>query len=112
MNAGSCFLAEMRRMTSSLSPGATVSDSMSVTKPWRYSPRNSVSTSLFSVDMFSSLLVRRRAAVQHRTEVQARRQRHGPRQLRQGHGAERIADGQADALPVVAYAADRFDPAA
>src|SRR5438094_3733903 len=36
-HSGSPFLAEMRRMTSSLRPGATDSDSMSVTKPARYS---------------------------------------------------------------------------
>src|SRR6185295_20375145 len=34
--AGSSFLVEMRRITSSLRPGATVSDSISVTKPYLY----------------------------------------------------------------------------
>ncbi len=36
MNSGSPFFAEMRRMTSSLSPGGTVSASMLVTKPYLY----------------------------------------------------------------------------
>ena len=34
MNAGSRFLAEITRMTSSLSPAGTLSDSMSVMKPY------------------------------------------------------------------------------
>ncbi len=37
INAGSRFLLEMSRMTSSSSPGGTVSDSTSVTNPASYS---------------------------------------------------------------------------
>src|SRR3970282_279788 len=37
MNSGSCFFAEIRRITSSFKPGGTVSASMSVTKPYLYS---------------------------------------------------------------------------
>ena len=44
MNCGSFFFAEIRRMTSSLRPGGTESDSMSVTKPHLYSRLASSST--------------------------------------------------------------------
>ena len=37
MKSGSPFFAEMRRITSSLRPGATLSWSISVTKPYWYS---------------------------------------------------------------------------
>ena len=37
MNSGSFFLLEMRRMTSSFSPGGMVSVSMSEVKPYLYS---------------------------------------------------------------------------
>src|SRR3989442_2315994 len=36
IHAGSPFFSEMSRMTSSLKPGGTVSDSISVTKPYLY----------------------------------------------------------------------------
>ena len=51
MNCGSPFLREMSRITSSSRPGGTVSDSMSVTKPWRYFWATSASRSCCEVDM-------------------------------------------------------------
>src|SRR2546425_2424192 len=36
IHAGSPFLAEISRITSSFKPGGTISDSMSVTKPYLY----------------------------------------------------------------------------
>src|SRR5581483_11997294 len=49
MNGGSPFLAEIRRPTSSSSPGGRVSASMSVTNPYRYSRLASASI-VFAVD--------------------------------------------------------------
>src|SRR5437016_1720987 len=54
MNGGSFFLAEIRRMMSSLSPLGTDSDSMSVTKPHLYSRLASSSIVLLSVVMIST----------------------------------------------------------
>src|SRR5688572_22256685 len=50
-HCGSSFLAEMNRTVSSDSPGGTVSDSMSVSKPYWYSRLASVSISVVSVGM-------------------------------------------------------------
>src|SRR5438309_1532309 len=55
MNGGSSFLAEITRMTSSLSPLGTDSASMSVTKPHWYSRLASSSRVLLSVLMISHL---------------------------------------------------------
>src|SRR5487761_547450 len=113
MNAGSFFLAEISRITSSFSPGGTVSDSISVMKPWRYSPRTSFSTFWGSVATWIPLLCI--AALQagerypHFHGWHYRRRR--ARKLGQGHGFQGIANGETDALPVVAHAAHRLDAA-
>src|SRR6476619_6975243 len=48
-HSGSFFFAEIARTTSSLRPGGSVSDSMSVTKPYLYS--RVASCSMVSVDV-------------------------------------------------------------
>src|SRR3972149_6400177 len=59
MNSGSCFFAEIRRMTSSLKPAGIVSASISVTKPYLYSPRVKSSTLGVAVFIGKKLLVLR-----------------------------------------------------
>src|SRR5262249_376084 len=60
--SGSCFLAEMRRTTSSLRPRGTVSLSISVTKPHLYSWFASFSMVSVAVLMVNSLSCRERKA--------------------------------------------------
>src|SRR5262245_36373089 len=65
MNSGSCFLAEISWTTSSLSPGGSVSASMSLTKPHLYSRLARASRVLVVVLMdsfFARLRRERRAA--------------------------------------------------
>src|SRR5205085_12154563 len=75
MNCGSSFLAEMRRIVSSLSPLGTDSDSMSVTKPHLYSRLASSSIVLLSVVMISTsygrLLAHHRRSEEHTSELQS-----------------------------------------
>src|SRR5438874_4274245 len=54
IHCGSFFFAEMKRMTSSFSPGGAESASMSVTNPHLYSRFASVSISRVSVGMIDS----------------------------------------------------------
>src|SRR5574340_1351966 len=95
MNAGSFFFAEMRRITSSESPGATLSVSTSVTKPCVYS--RLISSSMWAV--LGSMA----------SAAEADRDAHG-----RGEGAhhlverdlfERGADDPVDPLPVGAHLA-------
>src|SRR5512135_50643 len=115
MNWGSPFLREISRITSSSRPGGTVSDSMSVTKPWRYFCATSASRSCCCVDMpFTSESAR--AAHGHRADHRGElwtpdgdgflASQLGERQL-----VERTAEGGVDALPSRARAAYRLEVA-
>src|SRR5687768_9499794 len=57
MNSGSCFLAEISRMTSSLSPGGRLSASMSLTKPHRYSRLARVSSVVCALGSLGAIQV-------------------------------------------------------
>src|SRR5262245_25303388 len=119
MKSGSFFLREMSRMTSSSSPGGSVSDSMSVTKPCRYFCPTSASRSCGLVDIVSlrrkwgrSRASRRAWRPQFRPQVR-HRYTSGlePGELCERDVVQGAPDGPVDALPRVADPADVFDAA-
>src|SRR5688500_6535752 len=111
MNAGSFFFAEIRRITSSSRPGATVSLAMSVTKPWRYLRATRVSSSGCFADMARAAARRRAGRDRRARKVRRRENRVAPRQRLEAHVGERMADGPADALPAVTDEAGGLDVA-
>src|SRR5688572_967445 len=111
MKAGSFFFAEIRRITSSSSPGATVSLAMSVTKPWRYLRATRVSSSGCLADMVRSAPRRRAGREREARKVRRRERRVAPQQRLEAHVRERAPYGVADALPAVADEAGGLDAA-
>src|ERR1700690_376030 len=103
-NAGSFFLSDIARTTPSSSPGGKLSDSMSVTKPWRYFWPMSASTScdlLDTIEFQFSLRARsRRVAPNFESQVgDAHRGRIEAGQLTQRHILQSAANRGIDPLP-------------
>src|SRR5512134_1424764 len=108
MNSGSRFLREMIVTTSSSSPGGSVSDSTSVTKPCRYFCATSASRSVCGLDMMMRYLCLEPAGTARRRGdgAHGRGKMRTPDgdgflacQLRQRDLVERAADRAVDALP-------------
>src|SRR5688500_5878004 len=88
MKAGSFFLDEIRRITSSSRPGGTVSLAMSVTKPWRYLRATRDSSSGCLADMVLSATGRRVAGGGGMRKIRSGEWRIAPRQRLEAHLGE------------------------
>src|SRR5208283_3193681 len=123
-NCGSFFFSDIARTTPSSSPGGKLSDSISVTKPWRYFWPISASTSCDLLDTISSFRCvaprfdgpsrrrsKRGAAYVQRQVRYAHNRRIESSKLLQRHIFQCLADGGVDALPRAADAAHALDTA-
>src|ERR1022692_4027958 len=115
-NAGSFFLSDIARTTSSSSPGGKLSDSISVTKPCRYFWLMSAST---SCDLLDTIEFRFRFRARSRRVASnfpgqsrdAHRGRIEPGQLAQRHILQSAANRSIDPLPRAADSTLALDAA-
>src|SRR5688572_20652612 len=108
-HSGSPFFAEMRRTTSSSSPCGIASDSMSVTKPWRYAcPARSRMSLLVSCSVVTSSSPSAGCGDAGASEIEddARRGVVGDH-VGEAHARERVDDHAVELLPAVVDAAAR-----
>src|SRR5262245_13873711 len=111
MNSGSPLRREIARITSSSMPGGSVSDSMSVTKPWRYFCPTSASRSCGLLDMSGSMGCPPAAGAAQLTRKVGHA--HGAtfetRKLCQGDVAQGAPDRGIHTLPGAPHAAEMLD---